>query len=140
MARRRRRMTQIQREGRGHDAGQMGQNGKEILSTLSIELVAEFGRGFSWPNLSRMIAFAEVFGEEQIVVTIGLVARCGTVVTEQQHFNYPEGLWSMAYLHWLFKSSTHEFDREKTKNAPLGPTSVSDDKRQHSVKQSTPEI
>lgn len=25
--------------------------GKEILSTVSKELVAEFGRGFSWPNL-----------------------------------------------------------------------------------------
>lgn len=44
--------------------------GKEILSTVSKELVAEFGRGFSWPNLSRMMALAEAFPEQQIVVTL----------------------------------------------------------------------
>ena len=44
--------------------------GKEILSTVSKELVAEFGRGFSWPNLSRMMALAEAFPEQQIVATL----------------------------------------------------------------------
>jgi predicted nuclease of restriction endonuclease-like (RecB) superfamily len=44
--------------------------GKEILSTLSKELVAEFGRGFSWPNLSRMMALAEAFPDHQIVATL----------------------------------------------------------------------
>ena len=44
--------------------------GKEILSTVSKELVAEFGRGFSWPNLSRMMALAEAFPEEKIVATL----------------------------------------------------------------------
>ena len=39
--------------------------GKEILSTLSKEWVAEFGRGFSWPNLSRMMALAEAFPDHQ---------------------------------------------------------------------------
>ena len=43
--------------------------GKEILSAVSKELVAEFGRGFSWPNLSRMIALAEAFPDEPIAVT-----------------------------------------------------------------------
>lgn len=37
---------------------------------MSKELVAEFGRGFSWPNLSRMMALAEAFPEQQIVVTL----------------------------------------------------------------------
>lgn len=37
---------------------------------MSKELVAEFGRGFSWPNLSRMIALAEAFPDEQIVATL----------------------------------------------------------------------
>ena len=44
--------------------------GREILSTLSKELVAEFGRGFSWPNLSRMMALAEAFPDEKIVATL----------------------------------------------------------------------
>ena len=44
--------------------------GKEILSTVSKELVMEFGRGFSWPNLSRMVAFSEAFPDRQIVATL----------------------------------------------------------------------
>jgi len=44
--------------------------GKEILSTLSKELVAEFGNGFSVPNLSRMIRFSEAFPESEIVSTM----------------------------------------------------------------------
>lgn len=38
--------------------------GKEILSTLSKELAAEFGNGFSVPNLSRMMRLAEVFPQQ----------------------------------------------------------------------------
>jgi len=44
--------------------------GKEILSTLSRKLVAEFGNGFSQPSLFRMVRFAEVFPNEEIVVTL----------------------------------------------------------------------
>jgi predicted nuclease of restriction endonuclease-like (RecB) superfamily len=44
--------------------------GEEILSTLSRKLVAEFGNGFSLPNLFRMVRFAEVFPEENIVSTL----------------------------------------------------------------------
>ena len=44
--------------------------GIEILSTVSKELEAEFGRGFSWPNLSRMMALAEAFPDRQIVATL----------------------------------------------------------------------
>lgn len=40
--------------------------GKEIVSTLSRQLVEAYGKG----NLRRMIQFAEVFPEEQIVVTL----------------------------------------------------------------------
>lgn len=35
--------------------------GEEIVSTLSTQLVTEFGRGFAKRNLFRMIRFAEVF-------------------------------------------------------------------------------
>ncbi|MCI0541635.1 MAG: DUF1016 N-terminal domain-containing protein, partial [Verrucomicrobiales bacterium] len=44
--------------------------GKEILSKVSKELVAEFGRGFSWPNLSRMMALAEAFPDSRILATL----------------------------------------------------------------------
>ncbi len=44
--------------------------GEEILPTLSAKLVPEFGSGFSVRNLSRMIRFAEVFPEGEIVVTL----------------------------------------------------------------------
>jgi len=44
--------------------------GEQILSTLSKELTAEFGRGFSWPNLSRMMRLAEAFPDAQIVAAL----------------------------------------------------------------------
>jgi predicted nuclease of restriction endonuclease-like (RecB) superfamily len=44
--------------------------GKEIVVTLSQQLTAEFGNGYSRFNLARMIQFAEVFPETKIVVTL----------------------------------------------------------------------
>jgi predicted nuclease of restriction endonuclease-like (RecB) superfamily len=44
--------------------------GEEIISTLSNKLTAEFGNGFSQPNLSRMNRFAEVFPDREIVATL----------------------------------------------------------------------
>lgn len=44
--------------------------GLEIVVTLSQQLTAEFGNGFSRFNLSRMIQFAEAFPEERIVATL----------------------------------------------------------------------
>jgi predicted nuclease of restriction endonuclease-like (RecB) superfamily len=44
--------------------------GREIFSTLSRKLVAEFGKGFSQQNLFRMARFAEVLPDEEIVVTL----------------------------------------------------------------------
>jgi predicted nuclease of restriction endonuclease-like (RecB) superfamily len=44
--------------------------GKRILSTLSKELIAEYGPGYSQPNLTRMIRFAALFPSEEIVSTV----------------------------------------------------------------------
>jgi predicted nuclease of restriction endonuclease-like (RecB) superfamily len=41
--------------------------GEQILSALSRRLIAEYGRGFSVPNLSRMMRLAEAFPDEQIL-------------------------------------------------------------------------
>ena len=50
--------------------GQRAAYGDEIVVTLSRELVAEYGRGFAEKNLRRMVQFAEVFSDEQIVVSL----------------------------------------------------------------------
>ena len=44
--------------------------GKRILATLSQQLSAEFGRGYSYSALTRMVKFAEVFPEREIVATL----------------------------------------------------------------------
>ena len=44
--------------------------GAEIMSTLSIRLEAEFGRGFGEKNIRRMVQFAESFPNLQIVATL----------------------------------------------------------------------
>lgn len=44
--------------------------GKQIVATLSRQLEAEYGKSFSEKSLRRMIQFAELFPEEQIVVSL----------------------------------------------------------------------
>ncbi len=44
--------------------------GQEIVSTLSKQLIAEYGKGFSKPNLSRMIWLAGAFPDEEIVAAL----------------------------------------------------------------------
>ncbi len=44
--------------------------GKQIVVTLSRELVEKYGRNFEEKNLRRMIQFAEQFKEQEIVVTL----------------------------------------------------------------------
>ncbi len=50
--------------------GERAGYGEQIVSTLSRQLVAYYGSGFTVKNLHRMIQFAEVFSDEQIVVTL----------------------------------------------------------------------
>jgi predicted nuclease of restriction endonuclease-like (RecB) superfamily len=44
--------------------------GKEIVATLSQELTKEYGNGFSYSGLTRMVRFAEAFPDTQIVATL----------------------------------------------------------------------
>ena len=44
--------------------------GEQIVPTLSAQLTAEFGRGYTEKGLRRMIQFAETFPDEQIVATL----------------------------------------------------------------------
>src|SRR5882724_2421947 len=43
--------------------------GKQVVSGLASQLVLEYGNGFSEKSIRRMIQFAEVFPDEQIVVS-----------------------------------------------------------------------
>ena len=44
--------------------------GEAIVSTLSRQLTADYGRGFEEKNLRRMVQFAEGFPDEAIVATL----------------------------------------------------------------------
>lgn len=44
--------------------------GEQIVSTLSTQLVAEYGQAFGVRSLRRMVQFAEVFPDEEIVVSL----------------------------------------------------------------------
>ena len=50
--------------------GQRADYGKEIIATLSQQLVSKFGTGFSAKNLRHMIRFAERFPDREIVSTL----------------------------------------------------------------------
>lgn len=50
--------------------GQRADYGKEIVATLSRQLVSRFGTGFSEKSLRRMMQFAEVFPDPEIVVSL----------------------------------------------------------------------
>ena len=45
-----------------------GEYGQQILVSLSQQLETEFGKGFSYSALTRMVRFAELFPEESILV------------------------------------------------------------------------
>lgn len=53
-----------------HLQGGRAAYGKQILVTVSRELTADYGRGFSYAEIARMIQFAQAFPDEAIVVTL----------------------------------------------------------------------
>lgn len=54
----------IREEILGHDRAEYG---KQIVATLSRQLEANYGKGFSEKSLRHMLRFAEVFPDERIV-------------------------------------------------------------------------
>ncbi len=57
----------IQNEVLGNERAEYG---KEIVQSLSAQLTADFGKGFSYTALTRMVKFAENFSESAIVATL----------------------------------------------------------------------
>lgn len=49
---------------------QRAEYGEQIMSTLSTQLVREYGQSFGLRSLRRMVQFAEVFSDQAIVVTL----------------------------------------------------------------------
>jgi predicted nuclease of restriction endonuclease-like (RecB) superfamily len=49
---------------------QRAEYGQEVLQTLSAKLVTEFGRSFAEKNLRRMLQFAEIYPDREIVVSL----------------------------------------------------------------------
>lgn len=50
--------------------GERAEYGRSIVTSLSQQLVVEYGNGFNSKNLHRMMQFAEIFPEEKIVVSL----------------------------------------------------------------------
>lgn len=50
--------------------GERAAYGEQIVATLSRQLVAEYGRGYTDKNLRRMIQFAQAFPDENIVAAL----------------------------------------------------------------------
>ncbi len=50
--------------------GERAGYGEEIVATLSRQLVTAYGRGFEEKNLRSMLQFAEVYNDEQNVVSL----------------------------------------------------------------------
>ena len=50
--------------------GERAEYGKQTVSTVSRQLRMEYGRGFSYSALTRMVKFAEVFHDPEIVATL----------------------------------------------------------------------
>lgn len=44
--------------------------GEEIVQTVSAQLVADHGQGFTRVNLFHMVRFAEVYSDEKVVYTL----------------------------------------------------------------------
>lgn len=47
-----------------------GEYGKQILASLAQQLELEYGKGFSYSALTRMVRFAELFPEERILASL----------------------------------------------------------------------
>ena len=50
--------------------GKRAEYGKEILATVSQQLSREYGNGYSYSALTRMVRFAEIYGDTEILATL----------------------------------------------------------------------
>jgi hypothetical protein len=63
--------------------------GEQIVVTVSRQLVADYGRGYSEKNLHRMVQFAELFPEQEIVATLSRQLSCSHFSVKPSFFRMP---------------------------------------------------
>jgi hypothetical protein len=79
--------------------------GQKIVSALGTQLSAEFGRGFGVRNLFRMVRFAEVFPDDQIVSALRTqLGWTGSVSTLLFCLRQHQVVNHRAQHHFLFSS------------------------------------
>ena len=94
--------------------------GKEIVRKLSQELTYEYGRGFTYSNLTRMINFSDVFSEDKIVATVSQLLTWSHIVelipikdaNKRDFYTYMtiNEHWSVRQL----RSNIHKMNYERT--------------------------
>lgn len=92
--------------------------GKQIVSTLSKELLTQFGRSFELRNLRRMMQFAEQFDDLEIVSTLSTQLSWSHFVEllpikekEKRYFyakKIADGLWSVRHTRKQIEQKVYE--------------------------------
>lgn len=92
--------------------------GKQIVSSLSKELVVQFGKSFELRNLRRMMQFAEQFNDLKIVSTLSTQLSWSHFVellpikeVERRYFyakKISEGLWSVRHTRKQIEQKVYE--------------------------------
>lgn len=106
--------------------------GAQILVTLSHELTDRYGRGFDRPNLTRMVKFARLFPDREIVVTLAhklswshFLALLPLRSEEARSFYAQaavEGGWSVRELRQAIERKA--FERREIADSQIGPGSL----------------
>lgn len=63
--------------------------GKQIVSALGHKLASRFGAGFTRPNLSRMLSFARLYPDYEIIATLSHRRTAKTTTTTSECLTVP---------------------------------------------------
>ena len=111
--------------------------GKEIVKSISIELVEKFGRSFASKNLHRMMQFAENFSDFEIVVTLSRQLSWSHFLvliplkTSEKQLYYAnkivEDQWSVRHTRKQIERKSFERTEIATVQTQLMPTNTAND-------------
>jgi predicted nuclease of restriction endonuclease-like (RecB) superfamily len=102
---------------------------QEIVSTLSTQLVEKFGKGFEQKNLYRMMQFAEIFSEIEIVVTLSRQLSWSHFVVliplkrKEQIAYYAE---KIATERWSIRDTRHQIERKAYERQEIASLQITD--------------
>ena len=104
--------------------------GKEIVSPLATRLVKDFGKSFELKNLYRMMQFAEIFSNLEIVVTLSRQLSWSHFVTllpikkEEERNFYAE---KIAMERWSVRETRYQISRKAYERNEIATLQISDD-------------